>query len=87
VERESLVAGAGLALGTGERVLGVRLGVQEDREIRSHGPVALAQQLRGIGADHDVVAVLHRQAEQLVAHRAADEVGLHHLPAKWRYRE
>ena len=33
--------------------------------------------LLGGGADHDVIAVAHRQAEQLVAHRSADDVRLH----------
>ena len=77
VELEAVIAARGLALGARERVLLVRLRMQEHREIPADGLVAELDHLLGRRADDDVVAVLHRQAEQLVAHRAADGVDLH----------
>ena len=77
VELEAVVAGAGLALGARERVLLVRLGMEEHREVAADGEVAERAQLVGIGADDDPVAVADRQAEQCVANRAADQIALH----------
>src|SRR4030095_7645249 len=77
VHREALVPTAALALGAGKRVLLVRLGVQENREILADRLEAERFHLLGRGADHHVVLVLQREPEQLVAHRAADYVGLH----------
>ena len=51
--------------------------MQENREIPADRAEAGGDHVLGRGADHDVVAVLHRQAQQFVAHRAADDVGLH----------
>jgi hypothetical protein len=77
VEGEALVARRGLALGAGERVLLVRLGVQEDGKVRSDGTKAATGHLLGRGADDDVVAILDGQAQELVAHGAAYDEGLH----------
>ena len=77
VELEAVIAARGLALGARERVLLLRFRVQEHREILADRLVAELHHLLGRRADHDVVAVLHRQPEQLVAHRAADGVDLH----------
>ena len=77
VHRESLVAAPAFPLGPRERIFLVRLRVQEHRKILAHRLVAQALHLLGRGADHDVVAVLYGQAEQLVAHGAADDVTLH----------
>src|SRR5438105_15505730 len=74
---EALVAAPALSLGARERIFLVRLRVQEHREILAHRLVAEALHFLGRGADHDVVAILDRQPEQLVAHRAADRVDLH----------
>ena len=77
VELEAVIAARGLALGARERVFLFRLRVQEHREVPADGLVAELHHLLGRRADHDVVAVLHRQPEQLVAHGAADGVDLH----------
>jgi hypothetical protein len=54
-----------------------RVRMQEHREILADRLVAPRRHLRRRGADDDPVAVLHRQAEKLVAHCAADGVRLH----------
>src|SRR5437773_12487767 len=77
MHREALVAAAALALSTSERVLLVRRGVQKHREIAADGLEAEADHLLGRRADDDVIPVLHRQAQQFVAHRPADDVRLH----------
>ena len=77
VHREALVAAPALSLGAGERVLLVRPGMQEDREVLADRLVAPGLHLLGRGAHDDMVPVLHREPEQLVAHRAADDVDLH----------
>ena len=64
-----------LPLGARERVLLVRPGVQEHREVLADRAEARGDHVLGRRADHHVVAVLDRQPEQLVAHRAADRVG------------
>ena len=74
---EAVVAVAALALGAGEGVLLAAFGVKEDREILTHRAEAARQHLGGRGADHHPVAVLHRSAEQGIAHRAADDIGFH----------
>ena len=77
VEGETLVARAGLALGAREGVLVARLRVQEDREVLADRLEAQREHVVRRGADDDVVAVVHGQAEQRITHRAADEVDLH----------
>src|SRR6185369_13715598 len=77
VEGEALVARRRLALGSRERVLLVGFGMEEHREVGAHGPEALRDHLLGRRAHDDVIAVLHREPEKLVAHRAADGVRLH----------
>ena len=77
VEDEAAVPGRGLALGAGERVLLVRLGMQEDREVGAHGAEPARGHLGRRGAHDDPVAVGHGTAEELVAHAAADRVDLH----------
>ena|SRR5437899_8197225 len=74
---EALVAAPALSLGARERIFLVRLRVQEHREILAHRLVAEALHFLGRRPDDDVVAILYRQPEQLVAHRAADRVELH----------
>lgn len=82
VDREALVAGRRLALGARQRVLGLRARVQEDREILAHGAEAARLHRLGRGADDDVVAVLHGQAQQCVANGAAH--GIHVEPVRGR---
>ena len=74
---KSLISTPALALGARERVLLVGLRMQEHREILADGLEAEPLHLLRGRADDDVVAVLHRQAEQLVAHGAADDIGFH----------
>jgi hypothetical protein len=77
VDREALVAGTGLALGARQRVLLARDGVEKDREVLADRLEPEAHHLLRRRADHDVIAVLHREPEELVADRAADLVDLH----------
>jgi hypothetical protein len=77
VDLESLVAARDLALSARKRVLLVGLRMQEHREILAHRFVAEAHHLLRRAPDHHIVAVCHRQAEQLVAHRSADSVDFH----------
>jgi hypothetical protein len=77
MDREALVSGPGLALGARKRVFLVRLGMQEHGEIGADRPKSLLHHLLGRATDHHVVAVLHREAQQLIAHRAADGIDFH----------
>ena len=77
VADEAGVAAARLALGTRERVFLAGLRVQEDRKVTPDRAEAVREHFFGGAADHDPVAVLDRQPEQGVAHRPADNVGLH----------
>ena len=77
VEGKALVAVPGLALGAGERVFLVRLWVQENREVLADRLETLGQHGFGRCADDDEITILHRQAEQFVAHGATDCVDLH----------
>jgi hypothetical protein len=82
VEDEALVARRGLALGARQGVFLVRLGMQEHREILADRLEAARQHVLRRGADDDMVVVLHGQAEQPIAHRTADDVGLHRLETR-----
>jgi len=77
VKLEAVVAAAGLALGACQRHLLAGLRVQEDRKVTAHRAVAGRQQLLRRAADGDPVAVTKRQAQQAVAHGAADDIELH----------
>ena len=59
--------------------------VQEDREVLADCDEAQRCHLVGRGADHHMVAVFHRQAEQRVAHRATDDPGVQ-MPEVDRHR-
>ena len=74
---EAGVAVARLALGARERVFLAGVRMQEHREVTPDRAKAAREHLFGGAADHDPVAVLDRQPEQGVAHRPADNVGLH----------
>ena len=73
---KALVAGSGLALGAGQCVFLVALGVQEDGEVLADGLKALGQHLFRRGAHHHPVPVAGGQPEQFVADGAADAVDL-----------
>ena len=77
VESEAVVARRGFALGARQRVLFVGLRMQEHRKIAPDRTETQPHHLLRRCADHDMIAVLHRQAEQFIAHRAADHVGFH----------
>ena len=66
-----------LTLAAGKRVLLAGSRMQEDREVTPDRAEAAREHLVGRAADHDPVAILDRQPEQGVAHRPADDVGLH----------
>jgi hypothetical protein len=74
---EAAIAGRGLALGAGQRMLLARGRVQEHREVAPDRRVALRQHLLDGGAHHDPVAVAGRGAQQAVPNCAADLVDLH----------
>ena len=71
------IAGPGLALGAGKCVFLARLRMQEDREVFAHCFVTLGGQRVGLGSHDDPIAFAHRQAEEFIADRAADKIGLH----------
>ena len=77
MELEAVVPRGRLALGAGERHLFAGLRMQKDREVAPDRPVAQGKQFLGARADDDPIAIVHRHAEQAVAHRAADDIGLH----------
>ena len=74
VDRETGVAGAGLALGAGQRHFFMGLRMQKNREVFAHGPVAQVHQLLRRGTDDDPVAVGGGHSQQLVAHGATHDV-------------
>ena len=85
IESEAAITVAGLAFGARERVLGVRLRVQENGEILADRLEALRQHFSRRRADDHVIAVLHRQAQQLVTYSATDGENLHGPNrAQWR---
>src|SRR5439155_21528678 len=77
VEPEALMPASGLALGARQRVFLVRLGVQEHGKIAADWTKPAGEQLLRRGADDNVISIRDRSSEQLVAHRAADAIGLH----------
>src|SRR6185312_3952057 len=87
VEAETVVARPRLALGARQRVFLAGVGMQEHREILADRLVALRQHVFGRRADHHVVAIEMRAAQQLVAYRAADQVhavrGRGHAQVSW----
>ena len=86
VEGEAAIARAGLALGARERVLLVRVRMQEHREVAADGDVAVVEHVLDVGADDDPVAIDDRMAEQRIAHRAADEVAFHRGKSRSAHR-
>ena len=77
VEFKTLVARCHLALGACQRIFLFAVRVQKHREILADLLVAQCQHLLRCCPDHYPVALLHRQAQQLVAHRAADQEDFH----------
>jgi hypothetical protein len=77
VDDETLVARCGFALGARQRVFSVGFRVQEYREILADRLVAKRGHVFRRSADHDVIAVFDRQAEQRVAHCPAYRVDFH----------
>ena len=73
---KALVAGCGLALGAGQCVFLVALGVQEDGEVLADGLKALGQHLFRRGAHDYPVAVAGGQPQQFVTDGPADAVDL-----------
>src|SRR5258706_7906033 len=85
MECEAPVSRGGLALGAGERVFLVRPGMEEHREVRSHRSKLAPHHFLGSRSDDDIVAVLHREPEQLIADRAADHKDFHSAGAEAAY--
>ena len=77
MHREAAVAAAALAFGARQGHFFARGGVDEDRKILAHRAVAQRHQLVGRGTHGDPVAVAGGQAQQRVAHRAANDKNLH----------
>lgn len=77
VYHEPAVARGGLALGPRQGVFAVRLGVQKYREIRTYAPEAAGFHLLRGRADHDIIPISNRPAEQFIPHCAAYEIGFH----------
>ena len=77
LDAESAIARRGLALAARERVLLVGFGMQKHRKVAPDLAIAEPLELLARAADDDPVALLHRQAEQLVSNRSADQIHLH----------
>ena len=77
VDGEAGVAWAGFTLGAGERVFLVRLRMEKDREVLTHRAIPELQHFLRAAAHDDVIVVLDRQTQQLIADRAADSKDLH----------
>ena len=77
VEVKAVIAGRGFALGARQCVFFLGLRVQEYRKILAYRAKAPGLHLLRCTADHHVIAVGHRQAEQLVAYCTANNVCLH----------
>ena len=74
---ESAVPRRGLALRSGQRVLLLGFGMEEDGEITPNLSVAHLPQGRRSAAHHHPVPLLDLPAKQFVAHGAADQIDLH----------
>src|SRR6185437_4283467 len=74
---EAAIARSDLALEARERVLLMRLGVQEHRELAPDRREAARDELGAIRADYDPVPLAYRAAEESVPHGPAHQVDLH----------
>ena len=83
---KTAIARRGLALGARQGVLLATVGVDEYREVLADGAVACGLHLFRPRADHDIVAVRRRLAQQLVAHRATNQIHIHADIVAWRAR-
>jgi hypothetical protein len=77
VELEAGVTSADLAFGARERIFVAGGRMEKDREVLADASIPLRDQLVGLRADDDPVALLDRQAEQGVAYGPADLVNFH----------
>ena len=77
VHHKATVAHTALALGAGQRVFLVGLGVQKDGEVFAHGRKAARGHGFGCRANDHPVGVMKRTLQQAVAHGTADLVNLH----------
>ena len=77
MENKAGVAMPALALGASERVLLVRFGMQENREVTPDRLESSGSQRVRRRTDDHIVAILHRQSEQFVADCSAHHVDLH----------
>jgi hypothetical protein len=68
---------AAFALGAGQGVFLVRLRMQKDGKVPPHRGKALGHHGFGGAAHHQPITVMHRQAEQGIAHCATNLVNLH----------
>jgi hypothetical protein len=64
---EAGITGPDFALGASERIFFVRLRVEKNREVLADRAKALLDHFLRIAADYDVVVILHRQSQQLIA--------------------
>ena len=79
VKFKPMVAGACLALGSGERILFARFGVEEHGKIFADTPVSQGFQLRRCGAHDTPVPLLVGNAELRVSYGATYEIDLHRV--------
>ena len=66
-------------------MLFARLGMKEHREVAADREIAEGEQLAGIGADDDPVAISDGATEQSITNRTAHEISLHRCVATGRY--
>ena len=77
VKFKTVITARGLALGARQRVFLFGFRMQKYRKILADRFVAELHHFRRRGADHHEIAIGHRQAEQFIAHGAADRVYFH----------
>ena len=79
LEGKAVVAGRRLSFDARQRILLVRLRVQEHGEVLADLLVAKTLKFIHGRSDHDPVPLAHRQSEQFIADCAADQIDLHRL--------
>ena len=79
IERETVVAGPHLALGSCNGVFVAGFRVKENGKVLAHLLVAQAKQVLGSRADHDPVPLADRKVQQRIPDGASDFVDLHGL--------
>ena len=77
IKAESVIARPGFAFTASQCVLLVALGMQEHRKVLAHRFESTRQHGRRCAADDHEIAINDWSLQQLVTHRATDQIGVH----------